>query len=331
MDESVEQESTMVGDTLEERLERTLQIVERQYSELEELQRQVKELKRELQHAKNQDTDLVYGVGKDTTPTAPPAESAHSVPQSGNNTTHPGSLRVYPGVLSKLTDSAKRDDREAAVFNLSYVRTLSLETLTGSDSESHIRTFCRQVEWLLKQDDHRVEAALSRMESPVEQRVLQELDRRGMCDWNTLKQALTKFNTGQNTLNKAWADFLREEYHVEDDPERCVERMKYKLAAIERKFEVIQGKDQLMKDVLYEGLPGQMQRELRRYHRLGISLDPFLNELTKCREWYLRTQGRGQQHVRQTRQEPVPEDYRVQGDYHRNETDGRPDQNTRWK
>ncbi|KAG7160876.1 hypothetical protein Hamer_G007638 [Homarus americanus] len=180
MDGSVEQGSTIDGDTLAERLERAVQIVERQYSELEELQRQVKELKRELQHAKNQDTVLEYGVGKDTTPTDPPAESAHSVPQSRNDTTHPGSLRVYPGVHSKLTDSAKRDDREAPVFNLSYVRTLSLEKLTGSDSESNIRTFCRQVEWLLKQDDHRVEAALSRMESPVERRVLQELDNRGM-------------------------------------------------------------------------------------------------------------------------------------------------------
>ncbi|KAG7161154.1 hypothetical protein Hamer_G027782 [Homarus americanus] len=234
MAESVEQGSTIVGDTLAERLERALRLNEGQYWELEESQKQVKELKQELQHAKNQDTDLEYGVGKDTTPTDPPAESAHSVPQSGNDTTHPGSLRVYPGVLSKLTDMAKRDDRETAVFNLSYVRTLSLETLTGSDSESHIRTFCRQVEWLLKQDGHRVEAALSRMENPVEQRVLQELDSRGMWDWNTLKQALTKFDTGQNTLSKAWADFLREEYHVEDEPGRCVERMKYKLAAIER-------------------------------------------------------------------------------------------------
>ncbi|KAG7177378.1 hypothetical protein Hamer_G028879 [Homarus americanus] len=336
MAESVEEGSSRGGDTLADRLERALRLNERQYQALEESQTQVKELKQELQelkqelqHAKNQDTDLEYGVGRDTTPTDPPAESAHSVPQSGNDTTHPGSLRVDPGVLSKLTDMAKRDDRETAVFNLSYVRTLSLETLTGPDSESHIRTFCRQVEWLLKQDGHRVEAALSRMENPVEQRVLQELDSKKMWDWNTLKQALTKFDTGQNTLSKAWENFMREEYHVEDEPGRCVERMKYKLAAIESKFEVIQGKDQLMKDVLYEGLPGQMQRELRRYHQLGIFLEPFLNELTKCREWYLRSQGRGQQHVRQTRQGPVPEAYRVQGDYRRNETDGRPDRNTR--
>ncbi|KAG7159767.1 hypothetical protein Hamer_G030806 [Homarus americanus] len=100
------------------------------------------------------------------------------------------------------------------------------------------------------------------MEYSVEQRVLQELDSKKMWDWNTLKQALTKFDTGQNTLSKAWESFMREEYHVEDEPGICVERMKYKLAAIESKFEVIQGKDQLMKDVLYMGLPGQMQREL---------------------------------------------------------------------
>ncbi|KAG7171721.1 hypothetical protein Hamer_G028562 [Homarus americanus] len=123
MAESVEQGSTIVGDTLVERLEEALLINARQYSALEESQTQVKELKQELQelkqelqHAKNQDTDL------------------------------------------------------------------------------------GQVEWLLKQDGHRVEAALSRMEYSVEQRVLQELDSKKMWDWNTLKQALTKFDTGQNTL-----------------------------------------------------------------------------------------------------------------------------------
>ncbi|KAG7164934.1 hypothetical protein Hamer_G004657 [Homarus americanus] len=191
-------------------MEQAMSVINRQRSELEELQKQMRDLKQDLWHANNPDTDQESVVRNDTTPTAPHAESFRPVPQLGSDTTHPGSLtsKVDPGVHPKLTDHIKGSDRESSFFSLNYVKMLSLEKLTGLNSGTNVRTFCRKVEWLLKKDDHRVEAALSRMESPVDEMILEELDSRGTWDWNNLKQALTKFSTGQSTLGNPWTDFF---------------------------------------------------------------------------------------------------------------------------
>ncbi|KAG7172865.1 hypothetical protein Hamer_G031340 [Homarus americanus] len=133
MAESVEQGSTIVGDTLAERLERALLINERQYLELEELQKQIKELKQTLQHAQGPNNEQESVVGDDTTP----------LPNSRN------AVNVNIPCHFNHTDK------------------LTLEELQSLQVDEVLSKFFRKVERCVTEDEGRISTALSWMENSV--------------------------------------------------------------------------------------------------------------------------------------------------------------------
>ncbi|KAG7174470.1 hypothetical protein Hamer_G031166, partial [Homarus americanus] len=308
MAESVEQGSTIVGDTLAERLEEALLINARQYSALQESQTQVKELKQELQelkqtlqHAQGPNNEQESVVGDDTTP----------LPNSRNT--------VNVNIPCHFNHTDK----------------LTLEELQSLQVDEVLSKFFRKVERCVTEDEGRISTALSWMENSVA-KLVRPLLVAVSEDWDSFRKVMLRLKLGPSTEDEAWEVLKRIVYNVNDNPRYYVCDMRARLAVMEKKFGAITTKDTYIIQRLYRAVPKPMQRDLTPYIQDCRTLDSFVRMLERSRSEYLGGDSRDLYHVRQSRQEQVQpttdfENYRVRGDYHMNETDGRRAQNTRWK
>ncbi|XP_042223681.1 uncharacterized protein LOC121867712 [Homarus americanus] len=212
---------------------------------------------------------------------------------------------------------------------------LTLEELQSLQVDEVLSKFFRKVERCVTEDEGRISTALSWMENSVA-KLVRPLLVAVSEDWDSFRKVMLRLNLGPSTEDEAWEVLKRIVYNVNDNPRYYVCDMRARLTVMEKKFGVITTKDTYIMQRLYRAVPEPMQRDLTPYTQDCRTLDSFVRMLERSRSEYLGGDKMDLYHVRQSRQEQVrpttvPENYRVQGDYHMNKTDGRRDQNTRWK
>ncbi|XP_068204306.1 uncharacterized protein [Palaemon carinicauda] len=163
---------------------------------------------------------------------------------------------------------------------------LKLSELQGIGTENRIARFFSLVELCASADIDRIQVVLARVEQEIATLLTAEMGKMGNnISWSQFKDILNQFKDTQNhhfacsaNILQAWQEIELEHYSIDEDPRAFVDRMKCKVAALERKFpkNSLPKADSLLKRKLYSRLNSISQKRIKDFLDDRIPLERFI-------------------------------------------------------